>query len=185
MVYVCLFFLKQVFCKSVPRAVAGENMGVLLRGVKREFVDRGMFLGVLGKLKQSDHFAARLYVLTKAEGGREKPITSGFANLAHVATWTMAARVELGDRPMAMPGELLDRVELILRKPMVLHEGLRFVIRDHGYTIISGIITEVLPDSGVEIRGFNYLPPKRMIIESNAAVVRRKKAAKLSKPPSV
>ena len=184
---VCVFFVdvrKQVFCKSVPRAVAGDNMGVLLRGVKREFVDRGMFLGVQGKLKQSDHCAARLYVLTSAEGGRDRPITTGFANMAHVATWTMAARIELGDRPMAMPGELVDRAELILRKPMVIGEGLRFVIRDGGRTVISGMITEVLSDSGVEISGFNYLRPKRMVIESNTAVVRRKRAARTSKPPS-
>jgi len=176
--------LKQVFCKSVPRAVAGDNMGALLRGVKREFVERGMFLGVPGQLKQSDHIAARLYILTKAEGGRSKPITSGFADMAHVATWTMAARIEFNDRPMTMPGDLVDRAELILRKPMVVREGLRFVIRERGSTVISGVITEVLPDSGLEIHGFNYIPSKRMVIESNTAVVRRKKAARPTKPLS-
>ena len=174
----------QVFCKSVPRAVAGDNMGVLLRGVKREFVDRGMFLGPIGQLKQSNHFAARLYVLSKAEGGRDKPIMSGFSNLAHMATWTMSARIDLGDRPMAMPGELLDRAEVMLRKPMVIHEGLRFVLRAGGQTMISGIITEVLPESGVEIRGFNVARRSRSVVESNAAVVRRKKAAKQSRPPA-
>ena len=173
---------KQVFCKSVPQAVAGDNVGVLLRGVKREFVDRGMFLGAPGRLTQSDHFAARLYVLTAAEGGRSKPLTTGFSNLAYMATWTMAARVDLGDRPMAMPGELVDRAELVLRRPMVLREGQRFVVRDGRRTVVSGIITDVLADYGKEIAGFNYVPAKRMKIESNAFVVRRRREERASKP---
>ena len=167
----------------MPRAVAGDNVGVLLRGVKREFIDRGMYLGAPGKLKQSDHFAARLYMLSSAEGGRSKPVLSGFSNLAYISTWTLAARIELGDLPMVMPGELVDRAELILRKPMVICEGQRFVIREGRRTVISGIITELLSESGREIRGFNYLPSKRMTVESNVFVVRRKKAAAKSKPP--
>ena len=173
-----------MFCKSVPRAVAGDNVGILLRGVKREFVDRGMYLGVPGQLKQSDHLATRLYMLSRDEGGRTKPITTGYSNVAYVETWTMAARVELGDRPMVMPGELVDRAELILRRPMVIREGQRFVIREYRNTIVSGVITEVLSESGREIRGFNYLPTRPMTMESNAAVVRRKRAQKTTKPSS-
>jgi len=143
-----------------------------------------MCFNTTGRLHLSDHFAARLYMLSSAEGGREKPITTGFAELTYIATWTLTARIELGDRPMAMPGELLDRAELILRKPMVIREGQRFVIREKGQTIISGIITEVLGDSGREIRGFNYMPTRRMVVESNLSVVRRKKMQKSSKPPA-
>lgn len=168
----------------MPQAVAGDNVGVLLRGVKREFVDRGMYLGVPGQLQQSDHCTARLYVLSPAEGGRTKPITTGFANLAYVETWTMAARVELGDRPMVMPGELVDRAELILRKPMVIREGQRFVIRESRQTVVTGIITELLANSGREIQGFNYVPSKTMTVESNLAVVRRKKVDKRTKTPA-
>jgi len=182
LIQVCVLVDIQVFCKSVSRAVAGDNIGVLLRGVKREFVDRGMYLGAPGQLCQSDHFAARLYMPTSAEGGRGRPITSGFANVAHVETWTMAALVELGDRPMVMPGELVDRAELILRKPMVVREGQRFVVREGRRTVLSGVITELLAKCEREIRGFNYIPAKRMAIESNASVVRRKRAEKLSKP---
>ena len=172
-----------MFCKSVPRAEAGDNVGVLLRGIKREFVDRGMYLSPLGQLQQSNHFAARLYVLTDAEGGRAKPITTGFSNLAYVETWTMAARVELGDRAMVMPGELLDRAELILRKPMVIREGQRFMIRECRHTVVSGIITELLAKSEREIVGFNRVLTRPMKIESNAALVRRKRAVKSTKPP--
>lgn len=168
----------------MPRSVAGENVGVLLRGVKREFVDRGMFLGAPGHLKQSDHFAGRFYMLTAAEGGRTRPITTGFASVAYVSTWTIPARLELGDRPMVMPGELIDHAEFILQKPMVLCEGLRFFIRERGHTIISGVITEVLPESGREILGFNRVVPKRMVVESNASVIRRKRSVRSSKPPS-
>ena len=168
----------------MPRAVAGDNVGVLLRGVKREFVDRGMYVTVPGQLHQSDHFAARLYMLTPEEGGRPKPITTGFANLAYVDTWTMAARIDLGDQPMVMPGDLVDRAEFILCRPMVIREGQRFFIRESRHTVISGVITEVLAESGKEIRGFNYAPRKAMTIESNLAVVRKKKATKASKPTS-
>jgi len=175
---------KQVFCKSVPRAEAGDNVGVLLRGIKREFVDRGMFLSPPGHLQQSDHFAARLYMLTEAEGGRAKPITTGFSNLAYVETWTMAARIELGDRAMVMPGELLDRAELILQKPMVIRKGQRFVVREFRRTAVSGVITELLANSEREIVGFNRVVTKPMKIESNVAVVRKKRAAKSTKPPS-
>jgi len=143
-----------------------------------------MHCNTTGQLQLSDHFAARLYMLSSAEGGREKPITTGFAELAYIATWTLASRIELGDRPMAMPGELIDRAELILRKPMVIREGQRFVIREKGRTIISGIITEVLGESGREIRGFNYLPTKRMVVESNLSVIRRKRTQRCNKPPA-
>ena len=182
--------LKQVFCKSVPRAVAGDHCGVLLRGLKREFVDRGMYIGVPGQLPLTDHCAARLYMLSAAEGGRSKPIMSGFSNLAYIETYTVAARVEFEDPPMVMPGELVDRVELIFQKPVVLREGQQFVIRETRHTVISGIITELLAESGREIRGFNYLPTKRMTVESNVAMVRRKKVEKLKnrrqveKPPT-
>lgn len=177
--------MPQVFGKSVTRAEAGDNVGVLLRGVKREFVERGMFLGVPGQLHQSDHFAARIYMLTSAEGGRDKPITSGFTNVAYVTTWTMPAMIEFEGRPMLMPGELIDHVEMLLRKPMVFREGQRFVvrekIRDRHATIISGIVTKPLPDSGRVIHGFNYIIPKRMVVESNASVVRRAKASRKNK----
>ena len=123
-------------------------------------------------------------MLSSDEGGREKPITTGFSELAYIATWTLAARIELGDRPMAMPGELIDRAELIVRKPMVIREGQRFVIRQKGRTIISGVITEVLGESGRDIRGFNYVPTRRMVVESNQSVVRRKRAQRSSKPPA-
>jgi len=177
--------LSQVFNKSVPRAVAGDNVGILLRGVKREFVDRGMYLSVPGNLQQTDHFAARLYVLTHGEGGRSKPVTSGFSNLAYISTWTSAARVEFDDRPMAMPGDLIDRAELILHKPMVVREGQRFVVREYRQTVISGVITEWLAESGREIVGFNYKRASKAVIESNASVLRKKKSTKAGKATTV
>ena len=168
----------QVFRKSVPRAVAGENVGILLRGVKRELVDRGMYLGSPGQLRQSDRFSARLYVLTKSEGGRSKPLTTGYINMAHVDTWTMAACLRLpDDRAMAMPGDLLDSAEVVLRRPMVLVPGQRFVIRENQQTTVSGVVTELLPPlQQHDITGFNYVPSKPHVIESNASTVIKKRA---------
>jgi elongation factor Tu len=163
-----MMVLIQVFRKSVPRAVAGENVGILLRGIKREFVERGMYLGSPGQLRQSDRFSARLYILTRAEGGRSKPLCSGFISVAHVDTWTMAAMVRLrgGEREMAMPGDLIDSAEILLRRPMVLAPGQRFVIRDNLQTIVSGVVTELLPMlEKHDIAGFNSMPTKPYSID--------------------
>jgi elongation factor Tu len=165
----------QVFHKSVPRAIAGENVGILLRGIKREFVDRGMFLAPPGRLHQSNRFTARLYVLTHAEGGRSKPLTSGYINMAHVDTWTMAACVRLSDRPMAMPGDLVDSAEVLLRKPMVLRQGQRFVVRDNQRTTISGVVIELLTPSQEEITGFNFVASRPYTLEGNASTVMRRR----------
>ena len=181
----------QVFRQSVPSAIAGDNVGVLLRGIKREYVDRGMFLGAPGQLRQSNCFTARLYVLTRAEGGRSKPLTTGYINMAHIDTWTMAACVNLpSDRQMAMPGDLLDSIEIVLRKPMVLNEGQRFVIRENQQTTLSGIVTEILPQTDKEIAGFNYVPKQSYVYETNASTVVKKRmqakaaAAKASSQPT-
>lgn len=147
----------QVFRKSVPHAAAGDNVGVLLRGVKRDLVERGMYLAAPGRLQQSDRFTARLYVLTRAEGGRSKPLTSGYIAMAHVDTWSMAACIRLqstdpgGQTPqdsdkmapaaMAMPGDLVDNAEIVLRIPMVLSPGQRFVVRDNQQVVMLSVIT--------------------------------------------
>lgn len=162
----------------MPRAIAGDNVGVLLRGVKLELIDRGMYVGTPGQLRQSDRFNARLYVLTRAEGGRSKPLTTGYINMAHIDTWTMAACIRLPeDRAMAMPGDLLDSVEVLLRRPMVLVPGQRFVIRENQQTTVSGIVTELLPAlESHDITGFNCMPAKPHAIESNASTVVKKRA---------
>jgi len=168
----------QVFRKSVSHAVAGDNVGVLLRGVKRELVDRGMYLGSPGRLLMSDRFVARLYVLTRAEGGRSKPFTSGYINMAHIDTWTMAACIRLAeDRAMAMPGDLIDSAQVLLRRPMVLAPGQRFVIRENQQTTVSGVVTELLPPlERYDIPGFNLAPSKPQVIESNASTLMKRRA---------
>jgi elongation factor Tu len=150
----------------------------LLRGVKRELVDRGMYLSTPGRLRQSDRFVSRLYILTRAEGGRSKPLTTGYINMAHVDTWTMAACLRLPkDQEMAMPGDILDSAEVLLRRPMVLVPGQRFVIRDNQQTTVSGVVTELLPPMEKhDIAGFNFMPTKPHVIESNASTVVKKRA---------
>lgn len=170
----------QVFKSSVLQAMAGENVGVLLRSMKKELVHRGMFLSVPGHLKQAEHFKARIYVLTRSEGGRSKPITNNYINMMFVETWNIASCIQLPeDQAMAMPGEALE-VTIILRCPMVLREGDKFIIRENQLTSISGVVTELLPPANINIKGFNYELPKPQTIEGNASVVmRRRRTARM------
>lgn len=172
----------QVFKNSVPQATAGENIGVLLRGVKKELVQRGMFLSVPGNLKQVEHFRARLYVLKRSEGGRSKPVTTNYINMMFVDTWNMACCLRLPEsQAMAMPGDVVE-ASIMLRSPMVLREGDKFLIRENQLTALSGVVTEILPPSGINIKGFNYEIPKPQAVEGNSSVVmRRRRTAKATK----
>lgn len=167
----------QVFKKSVASCRAGENVGILARGVRADVVERGMLLSKPNTLTQTDYVEAQIYVLTKAEGGRSKPLMHNYTQIMFSATWNLAASIRLeDDSPMVMPGDT-TKVKILLRKAMVLREGQKFTIRENELTTISGIVTQVLPMSGVEISGFNVLPQKPMKIETNqtAVLAKRKK----------
>ena len=176
--YQCAVGDLHVFKKSVPQAVAGENVGVLLRGIRKEVVERGMFLCTPHSLKQCDSFRAQIYMRMKNEGGRSKPITTNYINQMYADTWDIACCVRLPeDMSMLMPGDTAN-VHMLLRSPMVLRKGMRFMVRENYFTAITGIVTEVLPPTDIKISGFNYQHPKAMHIESNSSVVRKKRARK-------
>ena len=162
----------QVFGKSVKDCYAGDNVGVLLRGVKNATLQRGMILGPPGTLNQCNAFKAQLYLLTKQEGGRPRPITTNYIQMMYCNTWNISACVRLPeDTTMLMPGEAVQ-TEILLRLPMVLSVGQRFTIRENNLTTITGLVTEILPNSDLKVKGFNEEKQTMNVIQGNAQVTR-------------
>ncbi|XP_076609677.1 elongation factor Tu, mitochondrial [Chaetodon auriga] len=134
----------EMFHKSLDRAEAGDNMGALIRGLKREEVRRGMVMCKPGSIKPHQKVKAQVYILSKEEGGRHKPFVSNFMPVMFSLTWDMACRVTLPeDKEMVMPGEDTS-LTLTLRQPMVLEKGQRFTLRDGNRTIGTGLVTDIL-----------------------------------------
>ncbi|XP_010766290.1 elongation factor Tu, mitochondrial [Notothenia coriiceps] len=134
----------EMFHKSLDRAEAGDNLGALVRSLKREEVRRGMVMCKPGSILPHRKIQAQVYVLSKEEGGRHKPFVSNFMPLMFSLTWDMACRVTLPeDKEMVMPGEDTS-LTLTLRQPMVLEKGQRFTLRDGNKTIGTGLVTDIL-----------------------------------------
>ncbi|XP_055379792.1 elongation factor Tu, mitochondrial [Condylostylus longicornis] len=132
----------QVFKKSVPKALAGENVGALLRNIKISAVQRGMILCAAGSEKISNHFHGSMYLLTRGEGGRSKPLTSKYIQQMFSRTWNIPARIDLmNENSMLMPGDH-GNVKITLHKKMVMTAGQPFTIRENEKTVATGIITE-------------------------------------------
>lgn len=133
----------EMFHKTLEEGTAGDQMGVLLKGLKKDDVRRGMYLSKLGQVKQHDHALSQFYIMTKDEGGTENAVTTGKQMVVYSGTWDCAAFFELeGGKEMAMPGEDVQAV-LKFAKPMVLMEGQQITIRNGGNTIGSGKITQI------------------------------------------
>uniref|UniRef100_A0A8C8VFQ3 Elongation factor Tu n=1 Tax=Pelusios castaneus TaxID=367368 RepID=A0A8C8VFQ3_9SAUR len=134
----------EMFHQNLERAEAGDNLGALVRGLKREDVRRGMVMCKPGSIKPHKKIEAQVYILTKAEGGRHKPFVSNFVPVMFSLTWDMACRVTLPpEKEMVMPGED-TALTLTLRQPMILEEGQRFTLRDGNRTIGTGVVTKTL-----------------------------------------
>ncbi|CAO2583245.1 Elongation factor Tu, mitochondrial [Lemmus lemmus] len=133
----------EMFHKSLERAEAGDNLGALVRGLKREDLRRGLVMVKPGSIQPHQKVEAQVYVLSKEEGGRHKPFVSHFMPVMFSLTWDMACRVILPPgKELAMPGEDL-KLNLILRQPMILERGQRFTLRDGNKTIGTGIVTDI------------------------------------------
>ncbi|XP_064609821.1 putative elongation factor Tu-like protein [Liolophura sinensis] len=168
----------QVFKKSVNSCQAGDNLGALLRNVKMEMVLRGMFVVPPGSFKQTDCFQAKIYILTKSEGGRSKPLTDNYIQMIFCNTWNIACCLKLpSDKSMLMPGDTTT-TNILLRKPMLVMPGQRFTIRENQITAITGIVTKLLPKTNEEIVGFNYSRPQTYRVEGNAWLVQKKRGAR-------
>jgi elongation factor Tu len=134
----------EMFRKLLDSGQAGDNIGALLRGVKREDIERGQVLAKPGSITPHTKFEAQVYVLSKDEGGRHKPFFKGYRPQFYFRTTDVTGVVELqADVEMVMPGDNAEMsVELI--QPIAMDEGLRFAIREGGRTIGAGAVTKIL-----------------------------------------
>jgi elongation factor Tu len=134
----------EMFRKSMDEAMAGDNVGLLLRGTKKEEIERGMVIAKPGTIKPHQKFKCDVYILTQAEGGRHSPFFNGYRPQFYFRTTDVTGVVTLpAGREMVMPGDhvALD-VELI--SPIAMEKDLRFAIREGGRTVGSGVITQII-----------------------------------------
>jgi elongation factor Tu len=134
----------EMFRKVLDEGRAGDNIGVLLRGVKREDVERGQVLAKPGSITPHRKFKSEVYILTKEEGGRHTPFFNGYRPQFYFRTTDVTGVVALpGGVEMVMPGDNVTfQVELIT--PIALEKELRFAIREGGRTVGAGVVTEIL-----------------------------------------
>jgi len=134
----------EMFHKILDRGQAGDNVGLLLRGIDREDVERGMVIAAPGSITPHTKFLSEVYVLTKDEGGRHKAFFSGYRPQFYVRTMDVTGTLELPEGvEMVMPGDSVNlTVELIT--PVALEKGSKFAIREGGLTVGAGVITEIL-----------------------------------------
>ena len=132
----------ETFGKPMERAEAGDQAALLLRGIRRGQVRRGQVVVAPGSLAAHTGFTANVLLLPTAEGGRRTPITSGYRPQFYLRTASVSGLVDLGTAATASPGERLS-MAVALDKPVALHEGLGFVVREGGKTVGAGTITSV------------------------------------------
>jgi elongation factor Tu len=134
----------EMFNKSMDKAQAGDNIGALLRGVKREDIERGQVLAKPGSITPHTKFKAEVYVLSKEEGGRHTPFFSNYRPQFYFRTTDVTGEIRLEEGvEMVMPGDnTIMNVELI--SPIAMDEGLNFAIREGGRTVGAGVVTEIV-----------------------------------------
>jgi elongation factor Tu len=134
----------EMFHKSLDEGIAGDNAGVLLRGIDREEVERGMVLAKPKSITPHRKFMGEVYVLRREEGGRHKPFFTGYRPQFYIRTMDVTGNIELpAGVEMVMPGDNVNlEVELIV--PVALEQGSKFAIREGGLTVGAGVITKIL-----------------------------------------
>ena len=134
----------EMFRKLLDFAEAGDNVGLLLRGVQRTEIERGQVLAKPNSIHPHTHFMGQVYVLTKEEGGRHTPFFNGYRPQFYFRTTDVTGNIKLPDGvEMVMPGDNID-MEINLITPIACEEGLRFAIREGGRTVGSGVVTKIL-----------------------------------------
>ena len=133
----------EMFRKTLDETVAGDNVGVLLRGVEKDEIERGMVLAKPGSIRPHTKFKAQVYVLAKEEGGRHTPFFTGYRPQFYFRTTDVTGDIKLPDGvEMVMPGDDIT-MDIALITPVALEEGLRFAIREGGRTVGAGVVTKV------------------------------------------
>jgi elongation factor Tu len=137
----------EMFQKTLDSGIAGDNVGLLLRGIERTDLERGQVLAKPGSINPHTKFEASIYVLSKEEGGRHTPFFKGYRPQFYFRTTDVTGSITLPEGvEMCMPGDNVPKitVELIAESPIAMDEGLRFAIREGGRTVGSGVVTKIL-----------------------------------------
>ncbi len=134
----------EMFKKNLDQGQAGDNVGVLLRGIEREDIERGQVLAKPGTITPHTEFDSEVYILTKEEGGRHTPFFKGYKPQFYFRTTDVTGEVELpADKEMVMPGDTITfKVKLLA--PIAMEQGLRFAIREGGRTVGAGVVTKIV-----------------------------------------
>ena len=133
----------EMFRKLLDEGRAGDNVGCLLRGVKREEIERGQVLAKPGTTTPHTKFEAEVYCLSKDEGGRHTPFFSGYRPQFYFRTTDVTGTANLVEAEMCMPGDNV-KVTVELHKPIAMDDGVRFAIREGGRTVGSGVVTKIV-----------------------------------------
>ena len=134
----------EAFKKSLDQGQAGDNAGILLRGIERDDIERGQVLAKPGTITPHTEFDSEVYILTKEEGGRHTPFFKGYKPQFYFRTTDVTGEVELpADKEMVMPGDTITfKVKLL--QPIAMEQGLRFAIREGGRTVGAGVVTKIV-----------------------------------------
>ncbi|BDQ04911.1 MAG: elongation factor Tu [Candidatus Dojkabacteria bacterium] len=133
----------EMFKKSLDQGQAGDNVGLLLRGVEKDDVMRGMVVAAPGTVTPHNKFVAEVYVLTAEEGGRKTPFVTGYRPQFYIRTTDVTGEVKILNAEMAMPGDNIQ-MEVVLIEKVALEEGMRFAIREGGKTVGAGVVTKII-----------------------------------------
>ena len=133
-----------MFNKNLDQGMAGDNAGILLRGIKKDEIERGMVLAAPGTVNPHTKFEAKIYALTKEEGGRHTPFFSNYRPQFYFRTTDVTGSVELpSGTEMVMPGDNIA-MTVTLIAPIAMDEGLRFAIREGGRTVGAGVVASIV-----------------------------------------
>jgi elongation factor Tu len=134
----------EMFRKTLDEGQAGDNIGLLLRGIEREEVERGMVAAKPGSITPHTHFEANVYVLTKEEGGRHTPFFNGYRPQFYFRTTDVTGSIDLPEGvEMVMPGDNIKMVCKLIT-PIAMNENLRFAVREGGRTVGAGVVTKIV-----------------------------------------
>ncbi|MBC7471861.1 MAG: elongation factor Tu [candidate division SR1 bacterium] len=136
----------EMFNKQLDKGMAGDNAGVLLRGVSKEQVQRGQVLCKPGSITPHTEFEASIYILTKDEGGRHTPFLPGYKPQFYIRTTDVTGTINFADsaKQMALPGDTDVSISVILEKTVAIEEGMRFAVREGGRTIGAGLVSKII-----------------------------------------
>src|SRR5208282_856953 len=134
----------EMFRKLLDEAQAGDNVGILLRSIEKSQIERGQVIAAPGSIKPHSKFKAKVYVLTKEEGGRHTPFFKGYRPQFYFRTTDVTGSIELpAGVEMVMPGDNVDMVGTLIT-PIAMEQGLRFAVREGGHTVGAGVVSEII-----------------------------------------